>query len=573
MRSSSRVATLWLRSLLPSHFRVGGGIFDADDSGQSEQSKPLRKKKRGPRAPRAPQRQDSSPPEGDVRSDPLFEKFLKEVYQGGKGRIPNPNHETRERFPDVSFSTAMRDDGFRRQVSQDFERWKGENEESPSEEDRGSERVEIGQVIEHASQLRAGDVIRADRPGAANLRLLEIVGDVARAIATDDDGDYGRPEEIPLKDLVSGRPRRVDDPLSEENEAKRDKAEKQKREERRLQDEEDVQIREETQVPRRPKKRPPKGDKETPPWARDQDKILDLARSGTVESDKIFGEGDSANVTAKRRMRLGDESHDFIWKPASGEEPALREGIPDGTYHQREAAAFSVDRLLGEGTVVPPTLSTGKGSYQSFRGGARTFYGAALSKNLPTLTDQQLKEHPDFNRINVLDMVLGNEDRHNGNVMLLEDEDAPDGLRFIAIDNGLSVASPTAKFSPRDYQVEFPWDSLCEDARYAIHDSIHEIDPKLHKRLKAIDHGEFVESLVGSGIREEEAVLAALVRLSALQRDRKLLKKMNDGGMSNSGAMRKFLFLSGDDPEELLAEAGEGPSYEELQQIVKDALR
>lgn len=44
--------------------------------------------------------------------------------------VKNPNAETRERYPEVSFSTAMDDEGFQQQVRNEFAEWKTKREKS-----------------------------------------------------------------------------------------------------------------------------------------------------------------------------------------------------------------------------------------------------------------------------------------------------------------------------------------------------------------------------------------------------------------------------------------------------------
>jgi len=63
------------------------------------------------------------------KSDPLWLQWLESQHQGGKSKVPNPNPETRERFKEVSFSTALRDDAFKSRALKEFEAWKGKQEE------------------------------------------------------------------------------------------------------------------------------------------------------------------------------------------------------------------------------------------------------------------------------------------------------------------------------------------------------------------------------------------------------------------------------------------------------------
>src|SRR3989344_1910314 len=56
---------------------------------------------------------------------PGWEEFLQEKYQGGKAKVKNQNPDTRGSFPEVSVSTAMKDERVRQQVLKEFHQWKG----------------------------------------------------------------------------------------------------------------------------------------------------------------------------------------------------------------------------------------------------------------------------------------------------------------------------------------------------------------------------------------------------------------------------------------------------------------
>lgn len=568
MRSSLRVATLWLRS----HFHVRvSGIFDPNDAkDESEEAPKARAKK--PRAPRAPKKPapDKKPNGGpaaiDRSLDPLFEKFVEEKYQGGDARVPNPNPKTKKHWPEVSFTTAMGDDGFRRQVLEEFARWKSEQDDKPSESKGRHKRLEIGQTVEHISQLRVGDVIQSDRKGAPKRRIVRLEEGAVFAQEVDDDGAHGHERRLSELAIASGRHKRIADPSSPENKAKREEAKK-------LEEAAAKKRKDEARAERA------KNRGKSPAWAKKQDALLDLIHDGSVvQEQRIGGEG-NVNETYKRRMKLGDAESEFVWKPASGEADGdygpLRTGIERGTYHQREAACYNIDRLLGDGTVVPPTATTGEGSYQAFQRGAHTFYEIyAGAASVPHLTSSELKEHPDFNRMNVLDLIVGHEDRHIGNIMFVRDSKAPSGLRFIAIDNGLALASVDDKSDEYSYCARNPWKPIFGSVSEAVYDSTHSIDPKLHEKVKGIDHVDFVESMVDSGIREESALLAALVRLSALQRNPNILGKLDEDSHSEvTESVRRFLYLAGSRPQFLLEQAGSGPSLEDLQAVVKNARR
>jgi hypothetical protein len=603
--ASSRLASVWLRSRLrlkiPRQARERG-LFDdhgdedeEDDEGsfdlfkpQPSSSEPSGPKKPAPKPKTAPPKSEAAPPkpksemhwhEQGLRNDPLFPKFLEEKYQGGEARVPNPNHETRERFPDVSFSTAMKDAGFRKQVHNEFELWKGEQAVT----EKRHKRLEVGETVEHISQLREDDVLEDSNAavGGGRYRVVSIHDGYIRTREVDENGKDSRSTtSIPKLSLTSGRFKRIEDPAAEEREKakKREEAQAKEREERQERARERARERE---------KNPP----DSSAWAAAQEKLLDLARTGEVIHARPIGDGNNANVTSLRTLRGSDGTeHRFVWKPKTGEAKGLRHGISAGSYHQREAAAFGFDRLLGEGTVVPPTVSNGEGSYQAFEAGAQTFLD--VDADFPDISVGDLSEHPDFHRINLLDAILGNEDRHRGNIMLVADDSQPSGHRFIAIDNGLTLATPTKKKHAGHYVAREPWsaalasrvsyekrDAVKERVGKAVAQSTQDIDPELHARLKKVTPDAFAKALTSAGVRTPAAIAAALVRFSAIQRDPKIIGKIAkwmgaEGENAHLQAIQAFFYLSGKTPDKLLQLAGgDGPSPEELFKVVKRALR
>lgn len=316
--------------------------------------------------------------------------------------------------------------------------------------------------------------------------------------------------------------------------------------------------------------------KPTPRWMARQDEILDLALKGEVVAEHPLGaEGETANKVSKRRLKLGDSERDFVWKPEAGEAASFRIGIPEGSYHRREQAVYDVDRLFGEGTVVPPTKSDGQGSYQEFQDGALSMFDVIE----PVMSVEDLADNPDFHRINVLDLITGHEDRHPGNLMFVKDSSRPGGHRFIAIDNGTSLADPTDKVGLRAWEVKDPWTDIYQgeervQARQALARSTQSIDRDLHDQIKEVDHDAFVRTLVRAGIKDRKALLASLVRLSAIQRDRKIVGSFAGEHHPHRflGSQQEFQFFSAKEPRKLLSMAGDGPSLDELRSVVDRAL-
>jgi tRNA nucleotidyltransferase/poly(A) polymerase/2'-5' RNA ligase len=84
---------------------------------------------RGPNALKAQRK----PPKGQEQADSSdsgddtakWEAFLSERYEGGKKQVPNTNPKTRDRYPEVAFSTLLKTDPrFRKKIQEEFARWR-----------------------------------------------------------------------------------------------------------------------------------------------------------------------------------------------------------------------------------------------------------------------------------------------------------------------------------------------------------------------------------------------------------------------------------------------------------------
>jgi hypothetical protein len=452
-----------------------------------------------------------------LSDDPLFEKFLEERYRGGKSRVPNPNPDASARrlYPDVSFQTAVKDDGFQRQVSKEFEAWKGKQKDGPSTKPEGT---------------------RKDAPRTKPKTQPE-------------DAATPREDGGAIK-LLTRKP--AEKPPTETSK----------------------------------KKKEPRPNKPLHvvknPWTsfEKQDEALEIARKGKILKEEALGEK-TANVTQKRRLKFGDHEGDYLWKPKEGEGDMLRLGIESGTYHEREAATYNVDRLFGKGTVVMPTITNGEGSYQAWAEGAQTLYASGTS--LDSMSNAELKKNKSLERIMILDAITGNEDRHANNLMLrwTGPKDDPNNLVFDAIDNGLVLADPTDKDEPDHYAVRVPWGSLASGEDEAKSDSrvrmaaemLSEISEDFHKDVRKVKLEDFVKAIASTGLKDERAITAAAVRLVTLQEDAFALGDlMRENSNDFRKGMSKFLFLSGKDPKKLLAYARAEDRYDDIVKSVKAAL-
>jgi hypothetical protein len=306
-------------------------------------------------------------------------------------------------------------------------------------------------------------------------------------------------------------------------------------------------------------------------WQQRHDVLRRMVLDGTQKGDDKRLGGGGINGGKRRRMKLGDEDHEYVFKDAGVERGDARRGTPKGTLHLREQAAYTLDRLLGDGVVVPPTVSDGTGSYQAFVPGAKTWAGG----NRGSVTDTDLKRHPEVQRTILIDVLMGHEDRHGNNMMFSwADPTGPkniDNMRFHAIDNGYAFAHPKDKQSAEDFVVRHPWDDS------VVKSVVEQIPDELHEKLKEVKPQDLLKTLVSSGIKDEGALATAAFRLLALQDNPGIIGKlMAQGGRRRSthAAQQKFHWLAAKEPEKLLEDYTDLPKskVDEIKQQVQDAM-
>jgi hypothetical protein len=339
-------------------------------------------------------------------------------------------------------------------------------------------------------------------------------------------------------------------------------------------------------------------------WREKDAKLLELAREGKKQGgDRSLG-SNNANGALRRKLKAGDQEHDFVLKARKLEHPEYRVGTPE--LAPREQAAYELDALLGDGRVVPASaaldviegFSTGRkkgGALQAFVPGASDIADGGYQ--IADISSDDFARHPDVQRMTVLDVLMGHEDRHHGNVMFSWDDSGNRGienLRFHAIDNGYSFAEGHEKQSKRSFDVRDPWMAAVHDLseesikdRWKIQKAIlRHIPEKIHEQLKKVKLPDMLEKLVASGIKDESALRAAAVRLRVLQDNPEVLKSFIDrhrdslGGfmdMPRSAAQQgqmEFQYQSHKNPHQLLRDHTdlEPDAYDQIVDQVRAAL-
>lgn len=224
-----------------------------------------------------------------------------------------------------------------------------------------------------------------------------------------------------------------------------------------------------------------------PPGASDAAGIAAL-RQRTIISTRALGGG--VNTTAVATL---DDGSQAVWKPVTGEHPRLRTNIPAGSYYVREAAAANVASQLGVADLLPATVTTRyrrtRGSLQIFVGNAQSLIGSAV----PAF-DRDAAE-----RMRVFDFIVGNTDRHRGNVLQV----TRSGRSMpVLIDHGLCF--------PRGVPDRFiqPWDNIPQSVGSLLESTL--------ALIRNIDLDELAKTLLDSGL-DERAVTFTLYRTRILQ--------------------------------------------------------
>jgi len=191
-----------------------------------------------------------------------------------------------------------------------------------------------------------------------------------------------------------------------------------------------------------------------------------LTTREAISKEELAG---GVNVT--KLLSLKDDGR-AIFKPMEGESWS-RDNIDEGTYFQRERAAYLVDRICGFNLIPPTVIRTeeGKiGSCQQFVESGKTtteelYENMRQRFNTDDVLDiefeefQQLKAEPfvryseDFKRLYALDYILWNSDRHNDNFLI------KDG-KIIPIDHGLCFGNAKPLFANEPFDQPFPADVI-----------------------------------------------------------------------------------------------------------------
>ena len=325
----------------------------------------------------------------------------------------------------------------------------------------------------------------------------------------------------------------------------------------------------------------------------DWERVHDAVRRAVLEGEVVHHPGAPKGKLDKhlgggigdadiRRMRdPSGKERDYVFKQKAKERGDVRIGTPTGTLHLREGAAYGIDRLLGEGTIVPPSLSDGTGSYQEVVK-AKDWQAQWSPLGVSTA---KLIEHPDVQRLLFFDDLIGHEDRHYKNVMFSwKDPQGPktaDNLQLHAIDNGFSLAGFDDKNSPQDMILQR--ESILPFKSTVYEKVLRKMSPELHKKIKALKIEDVLRNMVETGLKDKSGLRALAVRLRSMQDNPEVLgpfitkaKASRRTRLAKHQVGRQnWHWLAGKDPEKLFRDHTSLPPKETMQQIdrqIEDAL-
>jgi SPP1 gp7 family putative phage head morphogenesis protein len=248
------------------------------------------------------------------------------------------------------------------------------------------------------------------------------------------------------------------------------------------------------------------------------------AKDAKVYRDVPVDEGENG----ARKLTLADSKHG-VWK-AARDEQHLRSGIKAGSFHQREAAVYELDALLGGETVVPPTVSRWlqgeQGSLQRFAPNAKRTE-EVFRQRLSEQAAEALAQEPLVRRQFLLDVITANDDRHERNTLWRKA--AGGKLKPVAIDNGLTFPDgPPLRFVFAIPDGNFQWPLLELDQT-----SVTQLQNLKLSDVAALLHRH--EGITEPQIRE------ALARIRSLQNDPAQFVKLREHDNSAPRVVHQWL--------------------------------
>ena len=229
----------------------------------------------------------------------------------------------------------------------------------------------------------------------------------------------------------------------------------------------------------------------------------DFLRTAAIVGAVQLGEEEAVTTPWKLTLQKDGVVRHALWKNVSGSP----RGIVDSWLY--EIAAYDLDKLLGLG-MVPPTVQ------KRFRGMAGSCQlwiedSAVLKKRLQEGLSSKVLDKPQWLRQayiqQLFDNLIGNEDRHQGNVLITPDE------RSFLIDHSRTFRTT------KEFKEILPF----SEAKFPGVGMMRELPRALVEKVKALDERSIREAVgktlskkeIGAVLARKELVIKEIDRLIA----------------------------------------------------------
>jgi hypothetical protein len=229
----------------------------------------------------------------------------------------------------------------------------------------------------------------------------------------------------------------------------------------------------------------------------------DFLRTAAIVGAVQLGEEEAVTTPWKLTLQKDGVVRHALWKNVSGSP----RGIVDNWLY--EIAAYDLDKLLGLG-MVPPTVP------KRFRGMAGSCQlwieeGAVLKKRLQEGLSSKVLDKPQWLRQayiqQLFDNLIGNEDRHQGNVLITPDE------RSFLIDHSRTFRTT------KTFKEILPF----SEAKFPGEGVMRELPRALVEKVKALNEQAIREAVgktlsgkeIGAVLARKELILKEIDRLIA----------------------------------------------------------
>ena len=229
----------------------------------------------------------------------------------------------------------------------------------------------------------------------------------------------------------------------------------------------------------------------------------DFLRTANIVEAVQLGEEEAVTTPWKLTLQKDGVVRHALWKNVSGSP----RGIVDSWLY--EIAAYNLDKLLGLG-MVPPTVQK---RFRGMLGSCQLWIEdtAILKKRLQEGLSPKIMDKPKWLRQayiqQLFDNLIGNEDRHQGNVLITPDE------RSFLIDHSRTFRTTKAFTEILPFSEEkFPGVGV-----------MRELPRVLVEKVKALDEGSIREAVgnklngkeIGAVLARRELILKEIDRLIA----------------------------------------------------------